>query len=91
MSQVARDDFLNAQILKILEPTYAIKTNVKKAKVTHRRRTIAFSILIFFIVLFAGGNTYNVFDPIMEGYFWKYNNNGLKLLQLRFYPILATN
>ncbi len=49
---------LNAEILNILEPTHAIKTNLKKAKATHKGRTIAFSILIFFIVLFAGGIWY---------------------------------
>ncbi|MES2796041.1 MAG: hypothetical protein V4683_08750 [Bacteroidota bacterium] len=30
---------------------------------------------------------YTIFDPIFEDYFWKYDNAGLKLLQLRFYPI----
>lgn len=27
-----------------------------------------------------------IFNEILEGEYWKYNNNGLKLLQLRFYP-----
>jgi hypothetical protein len=26
-----------------------------------------------------------LFDPLLQGYFWEYNNNGLKLAQLRFY------
>ncbi|MFV5689599.1 hypothetical protein ACM55M_13350 [Flavobacterium sp. ZT3R25] len=30
---------------------------------------------------------YTIFDPALEDYFWKYDNTGLKLLQLRFYPI----
>lgn len=29
---------------------------------------------------------YTIFDPIFEDYFWSYDNNGLRLLQLRFYP-----
>ncbi len=29
---------------------------------------------------------YTIFDPIFEDYFWSYENSGLKLLQLRFYP-----
>lgn len=29
----------------------------------------------------------NLFNPCLEDYFWNYHNNGLKLLQLRFYPI----
>jgi hypothetical protein len=34
-----------------------------------------------------GGTTVSLFDPCLEGYFWQYDNNGLKLLQLRFYPV----
>ena len=30
--------------------------------------------------------TVSLFDPCLEDYFWAYDNNGLKLLQLRFYP-----
>jgi len=26
-----------------------------------------------------------LFDPILQGYYWNYDNNGLKLAQLRFY------
>jgi hypothetical protein len=40
-----------------------------------------------------GGNTAvpvslttNVFNPCFQNFFWNYDNNGLKLLQLRFYP-----
>jgi hypothetical protein len=29
-----------------------------------------------------------LFDPVYEDYFWSYQNNGLKLLQLRFYPVI---
>lgn len=28
---------------------------------------------------------YTIFDEAFEDYFWEYDNNGLKLLQLRFY------
>jgi hypothetical protein len=31
------------------------------------------------------GTTISLFDPCLQGYFWKYDNNGLKVLQLRFY------
>ena len=27
-----------------------------------------------------------IFDPRFEGYFWDYDNDGLKHVQLRFYP-----
>ena len=32
-----------------------------------------------------GGTTVGLFDPCLQGYFWQYDNNGLKLLQVRFY------
>jgi hypothetical protein len=32
-----------------------------------------------------GGTTVNLFDPCLEGYFWQYDNNGLRVLQVRFY------
>ena len=39
------------------------------------------------VVTACGGLTaVSLFDPCLEGYFWDYDNNGLKLLQLRFYP-----
>jgi hypothetical protein len=28
----------------------------------------------------------SLFDPCLEGFFWRYDNNGLKNLQVRFYP-----
>jgi hypothetical protein len=30
---------------------------------------------------------YNIFNEALEGFAWEYDNSGLKLLQLRFYPI----
>src|SRR5439155_21459223 len=36
-----------------------------------------------------GGTTVNLFDPCLQGFFWQYDNNGLKLLQVRFYPKVA--
>lgn len=30
---------------------------------------------------------YPIFSPEMENYYWEYDNNGLKVLQLRFYPV----
>ena len=35
--------------------------------------------------LACGSTTVSLFDPCLLGYFWQYDNNGLKLLQLRFY------
>jgi hypothetical protein len=32
---------------------------------------------------------YNLFNDALQDYYWNYDNNGLKLLQLRFYPIAS--
>ena len=32
-----------------------------------------------------------IFDPLLEGYYWEYDNHGLKLLQVRFYPGVVTD
>ena len=29
----------------------------------------------------------NIFDPALQDYFWNYDNRGLRLTQLRFYPL----
>jgi hypothetical protein len=31
--------------------------------------------------------TVSLFDPALQDYFWQYSNKGLRLLQLRFYPL----
>ena len=33
-----------------------------------------------------GQTTVSLFDPCLQGFFWQYDNNGLRLLQVRFYP-----
>jgi len=33
---------------------------------------------------------YPLFDKALQGYFWNYDNNGLKLAQLRFYEVSTT-
>ena len=30
--------------------------------------------------------TVSIFDSALQDYFWNYQNNGLRLAQLRFYP-----
>lgn len=32
---------------------------------------------------------YNLFDDALQNYYWSYDNNGLKLMQLRFYPVAS--
>jgi len=38
-------------------------------------------------VLIIKADRYTIFDDELEDYFWQYDNNGLKLLQMRFYPV----
>lgn len=33
---------------------------------------------------------YPIFDDRLQDYYWEYDNNGLKVLQLRFYPVSTT-
>jgi len=35
----------------------------------------------------AGLTRITIFDPCLEEYFWKYDNHGLQILQLRFYLV----
>ena len=36
--------------------------------------------------LACGSTSVSLFNPCLEGFFWQYDNNGLRLLQVRFYP-----
>ncbi|KKR79761.1 MAG: hypothetical protein UU26_C0033G0001, partial [Candidatus Daviesbacteria bacterium GW2011_GWC1_40_9] len=47
-------------------------------------------LLLYVYVDLDGDGTierYPLFDPTLQDYFWSYDNQGLKLLQMRFYPI----
>ena len=33
------------------------------------------------------GTRVSIFDPLLQDYFWNYENRGLRLAQLRFYPL----
>src|SRR5438552_3868266 len=37
------------------------------------------------VALACGSTTVSLFATCLEGFFWQYDNNGLKLLQIRFY------
>ena len=61
---------------------------------THGRQTFAdvtsqlTSVCGTAVLTLTGQNCVNIFDPALQGFFWQYDNNGVKLLQLRFYPRL---
>ncbi len=50
------------------------------------------SLLYIYVDLDGDGvsERYNLFSDTLQDYFWEYDNSGLRLLQLRFYPI-STN
>ncbi|MBI4311667.1 MAG: hypothetical protein HY681_07785 [Chloroflexi bacterium] len=58
----------------------------KFVDVTTSLTTIVIDASLTDLILACGGDTVALFDPCLEGYFWAYDNNGLRLLQLRFYP-----
>jgi len=49
-------------------------------------------LLYVYVDLNADGivERYNLFNDALQDYFWSYDNNGLKLLQLRFYQVPST-
>jgi hypothetical protein len=49
-------------------------------------------LLYLYVDLDGDGVTerYNLFNDALQDYFWSYDNQGLKLLQMRFYSV-ATN
>jgi len=62
-----------------------------KGKSSFRNVTDALTTIVLDAVVNAdavtacGGTTVSLFDPCLQGFFWAYDNNGLKLLQVRFY------
>ena len=51
-------------------------------------RNVSKALLYIYADIDGGGEKrYPLFDEALEDYYWSYDNNGLKLLQLRFYEI----
>ena len=41
----------------------------------------------YLLTIVVDGKRYGIFDDEFENYFWEYDNNGLKILQMRFYEM----
>ncbi len=54
--------------------------------VTYNLTTIVLDLSLTDLITACGSTTVSLFSPCLQSYFWDYDNNGLKLLQLRFYP-----
>lgn len=50
-------------------------------------RNVSRELLYIYADIGDGFQRYNLFHEDLEDYYWSYDNNGLKLLQLRFYEI----
>jgi hypothetical protein len=61
------------------------KSNFKNVTQTLTSLTLDSSMTT--IITNCGATTVSLFDPCLSDYFWEYRNNGLRLLQLRFYKI----
>jgi hypothetical protein len=62
---------------------------VERTKGRQRFENVSRRLLYIYADLDGDGKDerYNLFNDALEDYFWSYDNNGLKLLQLRFYPM----
>lgn len=65
--------------------TYSMVLVRKKGKSSFRN--VSKELLYIYVDLGAGVKRYPLFDDALQDYFWDYDNNGLKLAQLRFYEM----
>ena len=74
------------------EPVYSLETKIfvrDGGKATFQ--DVSKYLLYVYADLDGDGTAerYPLFDEALEDYFWEYDNNGLKLLQMRFYPVAS--
>ena len=62
---------------------------VERTKGQQKFENVSRYLLYIYVDLDGNGvaERYNLFNDALQDYFWSYDNNGLKLLQLRFYEI----
>ena len=63
--------------------------HVERTKGHQKFVNVSKQLLYIYVDLDGDGvsERYNLFNDALQDYFWSYDNNGLKLLQLRFYEI----
>jgi hypothetical protein len=72
------------------ETIYSLETTVLvRTKGGSKFADVSKSLLYVYADLDGDGTAerYPLFDDALQNYFWDYDNNGLKLVQMRFYPI----
>lgn len=82
----AATDTATGEIVYSLETTVFVRSNGKSTF-----EDISKYLLYVYADLDGDGTAerYPLFDDALQDYFWEYDNNGLKLLQMRFYPIAS--
>jgi hypothetical protein len=65
---------------------------VERTKGKQSFTNVSKELLYIYVDLDGDGTAerYNIFNDALEDYFWSYDNSGLKVLQLRFYPVSTT-
>jgi hypothetical protein len=63
--------------------------HIERTKGQQKFVNVSKELLYIYVDLDGNGiaERYNLFNDALQDYFWSYDNNGLKLLQLRFYEI----
>jgi hypothetical protein len=86
-TQTCATDVATGEIYCSTETLVAVRSSGKSSF-----ENVSKSLLYVYADLDGDGITERVplFDDRMQDYFWSYDNNGLRVLQLRFYPI-STN
>lgn len=72
------------------EIVYSIEVlTVERTKGHQKFVNVSKELLYIYVDLDGDGTAerYNLFNDALQDYFWSYDNNGLKLLQLRFYEV----
>jgi hypothetical protein len=83
----AATDPVTGEIIYSLQTTVTVRTKGGKPVFSD----ISKSLLYVYADLNGDGTPerYPLFDSALQDYFWQFDNTGLKLMQLRFYPIAS--
>ena len=88
MTTCATDPITGEQICSTQSEVFIRTASRSKFRdVTTSLTTITLDTSMTTLIDACGGTTVSLFDSCLEGYLWAYDNNGLKNLQVRFYPM----
>lgn len=61
--------------------------NVERTTGQSKFTNVTRQLLYIYVDIGSGLKRYQIFDDRLRNYYWEYDNNGLKVLQLRFYQV----